>query len=67
MRYLKRDIGKRVIVQQVGTVIWSGTLAECGRGHIALTKAASGVAANVAADGRLVLPAAQIAFVQVLG
>ncbi|MGN2634617.1 hypothetical protein ACTD5D_39820 [Nocardia takedensis] len=67
MRYLKRDIGKQVIVQQVGTVIWSGTLTECGRAHIALTKATTGVATQVVADGRLVIPAARIDFVQVLG
>lgn len=65
VRYLKRDIGQRVVVQ-LATVTFTGTLAECGRDHITITDAAAGVMVATPADGRLVFPRPSIQFVQVL-
>ncbi|WP_328660382.1 hypothetical protein [Nocardia salmonicida] len=65
MRYLRRDIGSRVVVQ-LDDVVWSGTLSACGRDHLELTHASAGVVGPTPADGRIVIPALQVHYVQVL-
>lgn len=65
MRYLRREIGKRVVVQ-LDDVVWSGTLSACGRDHLELSGAAAGVISATPADGRIVIPALQVHYVQVL-
>lgn len=66
MRYLKRSIGQRVVVQ-LDDIVWSGTLAACGRDHLELIEATAGVLNQTKADGRIIVPALQIHYVQVLG
>ncbi|MGX4711656.1 hypothetical protein [Rhodococcus ruber] len=64
MKFLRRHIGRRVVVQ-LDDVVWAGTLAEAGPDHITLIKASAGITQPTAADGLIVIPALQIQFVQV--
>ena len=65
MKHLKRYLNRKIVVQ-LDAVVWSGTLVHAGRDEIELVNATAGVHSNqVPADGRIVIFAIEVQYVQV--